>query len=448
MSFPIDGFCNQRHHPGVGRQQHVLASAQPFGFGPAAKLTALAGHLAPLPVKFVGRGIALRYARLNDEPFVCVAERDLADTEEARALALDCAAAISVMEPYLVYACVRAGRPVHFFDSLFGFWQNERSLRELVRIAHVVRSACDAEAEEAFASLSVHEQMLLSHLIATTSYAQTLPGVADRVAELARLGVDTVRTTGPMLDLETLRIACDDGRGRATSTITRSARTLLVNLGGFNNAFLSYATRGSSITIMLRWLNGLAERTTDFDEIIVCSGAFTEQHARVVNGTRLRVGMVPHGELLELLLSHPVYLAPPGLTSLHEAVSLGVPVLLLPDQHYGHTHNRRQLAGTQLTRSGCTVSDLGLATDIPESDLDGTLALAEVAARIDSDPELFQRFSDYMDERLRAFRTMTASRGPDGFVGELVHLLHGQPISDVMSDIKNRMRNATASLAS
>jgi hypothetical protein len=418
---------------------HVLASAQPFGFGPVAKLAVLAGQLAPLPVTFVGSGIALRYARVNDESFVDVLEHDLADSSTARILASGCAAAISVMEPNLTYACVRARRPVHFFDSLFGFWQAERSFMELAAIADVVRRGSDAEADHAFRSLAVHEAMLVSHLIATSSYAQALPGVSDRIAMLARFGVTPIRATGSMLDVDRLRALRSDA--------SRNSRTLLMNLGGFTNAFLDYASRGSYIDIMLRWLTGRARSSREFDEMLVCSGAFTEGYETEVNGTRMRVGMLPHRELLEVLVTRPVYLAAPGLTSLHETVALGVPVMLLPDQHYGHTHNRLTLAGTHLTRYGSSFSDLGLAIDIPDSDLDGTHALADVAAAIDRDAHLFQAFTEYMNHRLDGFQAITLSEGDD-FIGELAELLDCSPIAEVMSEIRDEIRDAMAGLSS
>jgi hypothetical protein len=241
-----------------------------------------------------------------------------------------------------------------------------------------------------------------------------------------------------MLDVEALR-----GRRGASS----GSRTLLVNLGGFANPFLDYATRGSYVDIVLRWLTARAETSRDFDTIVVCSGAFAESYEKVVNGARIRVGLLRHAELLGLLSTRPVYLAAPGLTSLHEAIMLGVPVMLLPDQHYGHTHNRRSLAGTRLTRYATTFTDLGLATDIPDSDLDGTLALAEVAAAIERDPGLFRSFAGYMNGRLDRFRTM-APADSDRFVGELAELLNGTPITGIMSGIREEMRDAMAGLSS
>ncbi len=246
---------------------HILASAQPFGFGPVAKLVGIAAQFNSADVSFAGGGIALQYAQLNDEHFVAINEFDFADLTGVRDLVFRNDGTISVMEPQLVYACVREGRPVHFFDSLFGFWLLNRPLSELADVSRVVRSGSDAEAEDAFRSLSVHESMVLSHMVSTTSYAQSFPGVAERIAALRPLSFRTVEATGSMIDL----VEIDRLR---TASVSMS-KTLVVNLGGFTNAFIDYAQRGFYVDIVLRWVREVARlRTADFDEITVCSGAF------------------------------------------------------------------------------------------------------------------------------------------------------------------------------
>src|SRR5262249_14154586 len=130
---------------------------------PVAKAVGMAGQLEAFPVTFVGKEIALRYAQLNDEHFAAVEELDLADMAAARRLVRRFKATFSVMEPHLVFASVREGRPVYFFDSLFGFWLTDRSLGELTTVAETIRTGSDTEAETAFRTLSVHESMIVSH---------------------------------------------------------------------------------------------------------------------------------------------------------------------------------------------------------------------------------------------------------------------------------------------
>ncbi len=120
-----------------------------------------------------------------------------------------------------------------------------------------------------------------------------------------------------------------------------------------------------------------------------------------------------------------------------------IPVMLLPDQHYGHTHNRRSLRGTLLAQYGASFSDLGLGGDPPDNDLEGTLAIAEVAAAIDRDQELFDQFVRYMNGRLDAFLAMTADERRD-YVGQLERLFTGTSIVDVVAGLQREMLRATA----
>jgi hypothetical protein len=405
----------------------ILASAQPFGFGPVAQLVGMAGQLEASEITFLGSGIALRYAQLNGSHFDSVSPFDLADIPRAREVVKRFDAVMSVMEPQLVYVGVRADRPVYFFDSLFGFWLVDRPLSDLARIARIVMNGSETEAEAAFRSLSVHESMVVSHLISTRSYAQSFPGVGTRVKTMNSLGFDTITVTGPMIDLDEIQ--------RLRDTTPPSSRTLVVNLGGFTNTFLDYAKSGSYVDIILRWLTSRMETTSDFDRIIVGSGAFATTFEEEHRGVRIRVGLVPHTELLSVLAGRPVYLTAPGLTSLCEAVALGIAPMLLPDQHYGHTYTRRNLRDTSLGRQGASFEDLGLQANLPDDDLEGTMAIAEIADKVSADKRLFDAFVKYMDCRVNAFLAMTSDEIRVS-IGELATLLDGVAIGRVMKDLQ------------
>ncbi|WP_020123043.1 hypothetical protein [Streptomyces canus] len=408
----------------------VLGSAQAFGFGPVAKLVSLAAQLHRSRIHFIGSGIALDYARLNGKGFTDIDEFDLSDIPVTRAIVRQYDSVISVMEPMLVYAAVRERVPVRFFDSLFGFWIVGRGFAELGRVAEAVRLGSDEEAAAAFGSLSVHESMVVAHMMATESFAQAFPGVTERVDLLALQGFESTTVTGAMVDL-----------GELNPIVQRTPRTLVANLGGFTNAFLDYEKHGAYVDVMLRWLERMAADGCDFDEIIVCSGAFRHSRNYTVNGVRLRIGLLPHADLLELLSTGPVYMAPPGLTSLHEAAALEVPVMLLPDQHHGHRHNRESLAGTLVERYGASFGEAGFDKDNPDDDLAGTLALADLAAQIDKSPELFKEFADYADRKLSAFIDV-CRRDRRAYVRELQRLTHGVPIAEVIRRIDVDEHNA------
>jgi hypothetical protein len=417
----------------------ILAGAQSFGFGPVAKLDGIAALLQPHPITFVGNGVALRYAQLNDVNFTGVENFDVTDVAAARDLIPRYDAVLSVMAPHLVYAAVREGRPAYFFDSLLGFWLADRSLTDLASAAAVIRTGSDGDAAAAFDRLTVHESMVVSHMIAAASYAQSFPGVAQRVEHLTGLGIDTVTMTGPMLDLAMIE--------RLRSSAVENPRMLVANLGGFNNAFVDYEQRGSYVNIVLRWLRQMAPMS-GLDEIVVCSGAFPETVHEVVGSVRFRIGLLSREDLMQLLSSRPVYLAAPGLTSLYEAAILGVPPMLLPDQHFGHIQNRRRLAGTQLVEYGATLDEFGFSLPEPQDDLSGTIALADTAAEIDRDPDLFNAFADYMSQRLATFAALTPRQRRD-YVDELDERLGGAPsvpISRALAELQEGFRHGAAVL--
>lgn len=409
---------------------YALAGAQPFGFGPAAKLVAMVNHLDAMRTSFYGNGIALRYAQVNGDRFDTVEEFDFGGLDAATRLVggFDCA--LSVMEPRLVLACVRRNVPVMFFDSLFGFWRLDHDLADLADAARTIRAGADAHALATFDALSVHESMVVAHMIATRSYAQMFPGVASRRDQLVELGFDTVTATGSMTDLAEI----EHLRGLEP----RLPRTLVLNLGGFTNAFLDYDRRGGYVDILLAWAEHVAATRTDFDEIVVCTGAFGDSFERRVGNAVLRCGLVPHAEFLRLVARRPVYLTPPGLTSLHEAVVLGTPAMLLPSQHYGHEFNRESLAGTAAARWSTSFDDLGVPVDLPDDDLAGTIALAELADRVRTDEALLAAFVAGMDRALDAFVARTA-RDSEQWITDLGAVFAGEPIARVMATIEEEV---------
>jgi hypothetical protein len=408
----------------------VLSSAQSFGFGPVSKLVSLVGYLENTDTAFIGGEGAAKYVHLNGHQFSHIYDEDGVDVDDRRNLIVQADAVLSVMEPRIVFEAVRLGRPVVFVDSLFVFWRQKHTWPELRVIADTIRFGTDLESELAIQSLSVHESMLVCHLVAMRSIAQVFPGVEDRVSEFARMDRGSLALTGSLIDPRLHR--------SVPPTQGSHSRTMVINLGGFNNAFLTYESNGQYINVLLRWIEEFLSTETEFDDVYVCSGAFDRDTEQVVAGTRLHVGLLPHDRLMELLAHHPVYLAPPGLTSLHEAAIIGVPVMLLPDQHYGHTQNRRRLVGTYLHSSGASFERFGLGEEIPEDDFAGTLALAELADVIDTSPAVFDRFSSQMTETLLGFITRSVEeRGT--YISELVELCSGPNVAGVMVDIRAQL---------
>ncbi|GAA3440296.1 hypothetical protein [Kutzneria kofuensis] len=88
--------------------------------------------------------------------------------------------------------------------------------------------------------------------------------------------------------------------------------------------------------------------------------------------------------------------------------------MLLPSQHYGHEFNRRSLDGTSVARWSASFDGLGIPVELPDDDLQGTLALAELADRIRADEALLAAFVANMDRELDAFVSRTDGTANSG----------------------------------
>jgi hypothetical protein len=405
-----------------------LASAQPCGFGPVSKLVALASFLEPSDICFAGGGVALEYARLHSQAFHRVAAVDTGDPGQVLPLLAEAEAAISVMDAELVYWAVRAGVPAYLFDSLLSFWRLDHPLEWLASVARLVRSAPEDRARRAFERLGPHERILVAHLLAERSYAQRFPGVDARVAQLRAAGAAGARACGPIVNLPALEAAM-----RARPDPSRPT-DLLLNLGGFKNFLLDYDRYNAYLQLIRRWVGDLPRDWRRFRRITVCCGAFPRSETTAAGPAEIEATRLPHGDFLRRMVAAPVYLMPPSLTSLHEAVIAGILPMALPEQHYGHVFNLRMLAGTPFRERAATLFDLPIDLRIPEDDLEGTRAMAAATSRIVADPDDYRAFRGYMNERIDGYLAVGdgwRSRG----VEQLRRLLQGPPLAAVMSDL-------------
>lgn len=379
-------------------------------------------------IKFVGSGVALDYARLNDRWFYEVVEKDTSDEAQMEPEIRNSDCVVSVMNAELVFWSVRAGRRVYFFDSLLSFWGLNRDVGEIARVADEVRSGSEVRARAAFDSLAAHEQVFLCHMLADRSYAQNFPGVEERVAALREHGFEGVSISGPIVNVREIEEAAEVG-GAPTAD-------LLINLGGFKNFYLDYDRHNAYLEIMTRWARDLLRRRPRFERIAVCSGAFRTARSFTEGGRQVELRCLEHKEFLRELAGKPVYLATPGLTSLHEAIVSDVMPMALPEQHYGHLFNMKMLEGTQFAQYGASLSGSGIEYPVPEDDFEGTKAIAAAAERIARDEALYLRFRDYMNERLDTVLSVGADKR-SVIVEELRSVIHGSPLTEIVGKIEN-----------
>lgn len=410
----------------------ILASAQACGFGPVSKLVAVSSLLGTDRVDFVGQGVALDYARRHAERFGAVHPADTTRGDLLAPRLADADAVISVMDADLVFWAVRHSRPVVFFDSLLHFWSRTHPAARLAGVARTVREGGTRAARTAFEALGPHQRILVAHLIADLSWAQNFPGVRERVAELAATGAGHIRLCGPVVDTATLHGALAEPADEQT------AGSFLVNLGGFKNFYLDYASHNAYLHLMRRWVLDLAEKASDLDHVLVCCGGFTRPETVQVGTVRVEFTCLTHQDFLRRLAGTGMCAMPPSLTSLQEAVIARRMPLLLPEQHYGHIVNRRHLAGTAVSRHAACLTDLGGEYQVAEDDLEGTRELDRLTRRLVDDEPDYQQFRAHLDERTAAYRALTPKER-EGAVDEVAALLGGPSLGSVIAELKGAL---------
>ncbi|MFJ8623729.1 hypothetical protein ACIRD3_12905 [Kitasatospora sp. NPDC093550] len=409
----------------------LVMGAQNCGFGPAAELVAVSRALPDHHRTFVGDGVAAEFALRNPDAFDELRVPPPA-RRELHHLLRDCDRVVSVMDADLVLRAALADRPVILVDSLFSFWRTDRPLADIRRLCASLPRTGFAAADRHLAELSPHERVLAAHLLATHSVVQNFPGVRQRIAEFAALGIGRVpRTSGALIDHDGLRAT-----GRTEPSRSPAAYDLLVNLGGFRNFLLDFDAHNDYLLLIERWLPDLLRDWPRFHKVLVCGGPFGGHRARTVElaGRQADCRLVPQRELLQHVAVTPHHLMTPGLTALHEALALGRLPLCLPEQHYAHLFTVRRLGQTLFGKTALSLTDLLPDHPVPDDDFTGTAALVEMAGRIRRDDTHYSRFRRRLNERIEQYLDLSPTQHLYA-VDELRTALDGPPLSEVLAEV-------------
>ncbi|GGS50137.1 hypothetical protein AB0E75_30805 [Streptomyces griseoviridis] len=411
----------------------IVMGAQNCGFGPVAELVAVSRPLHAHERVFVGDGVAAVFARRNPDAFDTV--HDIGGLSgDARSAVMDDLLrgsdhVVSVMDAELVVRSVVARRPVTMVDSLFSFWQLTRPPARIREVCATMPRSRYSAADRHLAGLSPHERVVAAHLLATHSVVQNFPGVTERAAGLAALGRGPeIHLTGSIIDVEGARNAAG---------ATGPEYDLLINIGGFKNFLLDFDVNNAYVRLLHQWLPDLLRDWPQFRRVLVCGGPFGEGRERTVRsagGGRADCRLLRQRDLLQVAAGTADYLMAPGLTALHEAVALGRLPLALHEQHYAHVFTMRALDGTLFGHAGCRFTDVVPDHPLPEDDLAGTAALAELAGRVQEDRGLYATYRRRFNERIEQYLSLTPAQRRHG-AGELGKLLDGAPVQAVMTEV-------------
>lgn len=413
----------------------IITGAQANGFGPVSKLVTIAKLLGGADKVFVGEGSALEFARRHASHFTRLVERGAAGEREVESLMLGSDFGLLVMDHEMAFRLATLGRPYYFFDSLFGFWLMRREVGEIVEAARRIGGLGPAAARELFDGFSVHEQKIISHVLARRSFAQNFAGVPARVELLARHGVGHVRLIGPIIDT---------GPAEAGAA-PRPARgwQMLVNLCGVKNYILDYNRNDYYVDLLERWARDFLGAHPDCGEVLICCGRYAEPEAEPVGAGVLRRQFLPHDEFIRAVLRADVFLCSPGLTSINEAVHLGRLPVLLPEQHYSQFYNLASLRGTALGRLSLSNSELFDDYQIPAHDYRGSEAVIEYTRRLHESEPAYAKFRRALDERVeRALGLPPEWRR--AALEEALGLLEGQSLPDAVGEMLADFRRHAA----
>jgi len=409
-------------------RMRVLMGAEPNGFGPVAKLAAIARLLPDTCNQFIGTGIALDFARLNRGGFDDVLPSEALESNPS--LIQESDFGIVVMEPDLGFSIFSSGRPFYLFDSLFDFWVLPRGLAPVLAAAREIRRVGAAAGSQIYHSFNIHERKLMAHAFATRSFVQNYPGVAERVEEARSLGVDNIEIVGSMVDLIETSAASKAPAGDGWE--------MLVNLGGVQNFAISFNHNDHYIDLVESWTRRFLARESSCRKITLCCGRYRQPSEERIGQGVLRRELLPHDRFIAEVRRTDLYLSAPGRTAIHEAFQLRRLPLLLPEQHCNQLQNLQALRGTLIGDNALQLEKILEDYQVPEDDVLGTRMIIERTEEIASSSRLYERFDRELSQRVEWMRGL-GEREREAALTELEPLMSGTDLSTVLRKVMAEM---------
>jgi hypothetical protein len=308
----------------------VLVTAEAFGFGPVAKLHAICVELARrgFECDFVGSAAALTFASSNERTFSSITALDEM-TEIAAIDATGYDAAISVMDPFLALWSSKHGIPCVYVDSLYWFWQwspeREPTLLDQAALLRSMPSAAYALA--ALDRIPMHDSQYIAHHLSTVTCAQRAPKAMDRTRILR--GIGNVHLVDAIIDLSLRRPGCP--------------AHWLATTSGMLNPLVPTELAVDWVRVVAHLIEEAADDIGTAKPILLAGNPAVLALADDVASDRIQPIPMDHDAMLHVMNESLACLMPPGLTTLMESAAYGVPVVFLPEQHYAHASNYREV---------------------------------------------------------------------------------------------------------
>lgn len=305
----------------------ALLTAQSFGYGPVSKLVVIAGLLRKIYGKeiildFVGGNIAAVYAQQNNDRFDNIFTNSIESIKPEEYDFL-----ISVMEPISIIWAKKHGLKSIYVDSLFWFWHWHLNKFKKLRDSVVRINELEASPSlELAKTIDNHSLQYVAHMLSTVSLVQrfVLPNNET-------IHVDKMRD-------HMKYIATDSIIDTSYLEHNQERSNLLISMSGMLSPLNDEAHAQKYIKLIINLFSSVESFIPTSLDIYFTVNPSLINKVQHLN-SRIKLVSLNKPEFLKLLNTTRLVFAPPGITTILECMAYGVPIAILPEQHYGHYPN-------------------------------------------------------------------------------------------------------------
>lgn len=312
---------------------NIVASAFPFGYGPASKMLVIAKQLhsstAQHNVDFVGSDIALMFAEQNAQYYANTYPFDNIDNLDALKYDL----AICVMNHYFTIWAYLHGIPTIFIDSLFWFWEWDNKSRLSIAddfIEEIRKGMTFSEAMIKAQDFNSHELKYVAYRLADTVMTQDfIENQNDNKHHMIRDSIARTRI-GPIVDTSY----------NVSQKLNKN--DVLISLSGAYSPLNREPQALAYAELVLIALDDFINSQPEGINIIM---SVNPDMAKKISprSKRVRLTSLSHDNFLQQLAKSKILFAPAGVTTIYESIYYNVPIIFLPEQHDGHYKNYLRL---------------------------------------------------------------------------------------------------------
>jgi len=294
----------------------ILLTSQSFGFGPVSKLNVIAKYLKAvdpdLSFDFVGDGVSLNFIKNNSNLYDSIINFADFKNEDFKEYSL----VISVMEPDFVFRARENGLKYIYIDSLFWFWEWEGLDINNFNVDSLVHENSNNEP---------HYKQYFAHKFSEKSFIQTFGEHKFTDSYKKSLNFQDV---GYIIDSN-------------FKTSNHIKKNLLLSFSGQISPVNNVGDSINYINFVLDLLKNYLTNLSKKYNIIITINSILLNNPQL--NQSFKYVSLNNTEFLKTLNDSVLILAPSGLTTIFESLNYEIPIIFLPEQHYNHFENYKEL---------------------------------------------------------------------------------------------------------